>query len=291
MARTVYVNSAYVDEGDAGVSVFDRGFLMADGVYEVTGVLNGKLIEFPAHMARLTRSLNALDIKNPHTIDKWLEIHEELVKVNAVENGLVYLQVTRGSYGDRDFAYLPNDVSPTVVLFTQRKRHPSQMVHVQSGIRVISMPDLRWGRRDVKTIQLLYPSMAKMEAIKRGADDAWLVEDGFVTEGTASNAFILKDKCLITRPRSERILHGVARQTLLNVAEDCGLTIDERPFTIAEAIAADEAFYTSSFVYVVPVIEIDSMPIGSGAPGAVTMKLHQAYLDLVSDTASAGQST
>ena len=198
MSRTVYVNGEYLPEGEARVSIFDRGFLMADGVYEVVSVLDGRLIDFDGHMARLERSLGELDMPAPATPEALLEIHRELVARNGVEEGLVYLQITRGP-AERDFVY-PEAPQPTLVLFTQSKALIDSPV-AQRGIRVISVPDRRWGRRDIKTVQLLYPSMAKMEAKAAGADDAWMVEDGLVTEGTSNNAHIVTPRGGADHPR------------------------------------------------------------------------------------------
>ena len=185
------------------VSVFDRGFLMADAVYEVTAVLDGKLLDFHGHARRLEQSLVELDMPPTYNDEKLLEIHRELVSRNHLEEGLVYLQITRGT-ADRDLIY-PDNAKPTIVLFTQAKPLTENLT-ARSGINVISVDDLRWGRRDIKTVQLLYPSMAKMAAKARGADDAWLVQDGYVTEGTSSNAYIVKDNRIITRQLSNDIL-------------------------------------------------------------------------------------
>ena len=188
--RTVYVNGEYLPEDEAKISVFDRGFLMADAVYEVTAVLDGKLCDFEGHRARLHRSLSELDMKLPVSDDELLEIHREMVRRNELKEGGVYLQVTRGE-ADRDFVW-PKDATPGMVLFTQ-SRPVEKSETAARGIRVVSVEDQRWGRRDIKTVQLLFPSWAKMQAKKQGADDAWLVEDGFVTEGTSNNAYIVRD--------------------------------------------------------------------------------------------------
>ena len=192
--RTVYVNGDYLSEGDAKVSIFDRGFLMADAVYEVTSVLGGKLIDFDGHAVRLNRSLNELDMQPACTKDELLEIHRELVRLNNIDEGLIYLQITRGSDGDRDFVFPdPDTTKPTIVLFTQAKPGLAHSEASKKGSKIISIEDIRWGRRDIKTVQLLYPSMGKMMAKKAGCDDAWLIEDGLVTEGTSNNAYIVKD--------------------------------------------------------------------------------------------------
>lgn len=280
MTRTVYVNGAYLPEDQASVSIFDRGFLMADAVYEVTSVLGGKLIDFPGHMARLQRSLDELEIRNPLGGEDWLAIHRELVVKNAIDEGLIYLQVTRGAPGDRDFVFPdPETCAPTVVLFTQSKPGLADSAQAGVGLKVISIEDIRWGRRDIKTVQLLYPSMGKMMAKKAGCDDAWMVEDGLVTEGTSNNAWIVKGRRLITRPRSSDILHGITRAAVLRCAAEAQMEVEERAFTIEEARAADEAFITSASAFVMPVVEIDGARIGSGAPGPVTVRLREVYLE------------
>ncbi|MDR0810311.1 MAG: D-amino-acid transaminase [Gemmobacter sp.] len=279
MSRTVYVNGDYLPEQEAKISVFDRGFLMADGVYEVTSVLGGRLIDFAGHCARLARSLGELEIRNPHSNDEWLAIHRELVARNGVEDGLVYLQVTRGNPGDRDFAFPPTDTPPTVVLFTQSKPGMAEAPAAKAGWKVISVPDIRWGRRDIKTVQLLYPSMAKMAAKAAGADDAWLVEDGCVTEGSSNNAYIVKGGRIITRALSNDILHGITRAAVLRLAAEAQMEVEERNFTIAEAQGADEAFITSASAFVMPVVEVDGAPVGSGQVGPVATRLREIYID------------
>jgi D-alanine transaminase len=278
--RTVYVNGEYLPETEATVSIFDRGFLMADGVYEVTSVLDGKLIDFAGHLARLERSLTELDMQKPAGFDDLLEIHRELVARNAIEDGLVYLQVTRGSDGDRDFVFPdPKTTAPTLVLFTQSKPGLADTPAAKKGIKVISIDDLRWGRRDIKTVQLLYPSMGKMMAKKAGADDAWMIEDGQVTEGTSNNAYIVKGNTIVTRHLSHEILHGITRAAVLRFAREAQMQVEERPFTLDEAKAADEAFVTSASAFVMPVVEIDGAALGGGTPGPVATRLREIYLD------------
>ena len=279
MTRLVYVNGAFVPEADATVSVFDRGFLMADGVYEVTSVLDGKLLDFQGHCVRLNRSLSELDIANPHSDAEWLALFRQAVELNAVVDGMVYLQVTRGNPGDRDFAYPNPPVPPTVVIFTQSKLGQAESPAALAGYKVISVPDIRWGRRDIKTVQLLYPSMAKMAAKKAHVDDAWLVEDGVVTEGTANNAYIVKGNRIITRQLSHDILHGITRTAVLRFAREAQMEVEERPFTIAEAQGADEAFITSANAFVTPVIEIDGTPVGHGKAGTLALRLREIYLE------------
>ncbi|MGJ8545913.1 MAG: D-amino-acid transaminase [Sulfitobacter sp.] len=277
--RTVYVNGEYLPENEAKVSIFDRGFLMADGVYEVTSVLDGKLIDFDGHARRLSRSLNELDMQNPISKADLLEVHRELVRVNDITEGLIYLQVTRGSDGDRDFAFPADDTPPTIVLFTQNKPGLADNPAALKGAKIISIEDIRWGRRDIKTVQLLYPSMGKMMAKKAGCDDAWMVEDGFVTEGTSNNAYIVKGNKIITRALSNDILHGITRAAVLRFAREAQMEVEERNFTIDEAQQADEAFTTSASAFVMPVVEIDGAKIGSGTPGKIAPRLREIYLD------------
>lgn len=277
MSRIVYVNGQYVDEQDAKISVFDRGFLFADAVYEVTTVLGGKILEWEGHFKRLNRSLDALQIEAAIDEQELIWIHRELIKKNDLEEGLIYLQVTRGA-ADRDFAY-PANAEPSMVLFTQKKKLINS-ASAEQGIRVVTLPDIRWGRRDIKTVQLLAPSMCKMEAKAQGCDDAWLVEDGFVTEGTSNNAYIVtKDGVLVTRHLSNEVLHGVTRASVLKMAAEAQIKIEERPFTVEEAKDAAEAFITSASTFVCAVVEIDGVGLGKGAPGPIAKRLREIYID------------
>ncbi|MGC9419554.1 MAG: D-amino-acid transaminase [Rhodovulum sp.] len=279
MSRTVYVNGEYVPEEEARVSIFDRGFLFADGVYEVTSVLDGKLLDFHGHAARLERSLKELDMASPVTMEELLAIHRDLVKRNGVTEGMVYLQITRGAAADRDFVFPdPEETPSTLVLFTQSKGLIDSPA-ARTGIRVISIDDIRWGRRDIKTVQLLYPSMGKMMAKASGADDAWMVEDGIVTEGTSNNAYIVKDGKIITRHLGNDILHGITRAAVLKFARESQMEVEERPFTIEEAKNADEAFVTSASTFVTPVVAIDGVSLGDGTPGSVARRLREIYID------------
>lgn len=274
--RTVYVNGAWLPEAEARISVFDRGFLFADGAYEVTPVLDGRLVDLSQHLARLGRSLRELAMRAPAS-DRGLEaIHRELVARNGVGEGLVYLQVTRGA-ADRDFVY-PLEATPSLVLFTQA-RPLADTPTARDGIRVVTLPDLRWKRRDIKTVQLLAPSMTKMAARAAGVDDAWMVEDGLVTEGTSSNAYIVTgDGVVVTRPLSDAILSGVTRAALFAYACEAGTPIHERAFTPIEARGAAEAFVTAASAFVTPVVEIDGVRLGDGRPGPVTRRLREIYL-------------
>jgi D-alanine transaminase len=277
MSRVVYVNGEYLAEEDAKVSVFDRGFLFADGVYEVTTVFDGKLVDFHSHIIRLKRSLDEIDMKPACSNEELLNIHRQLVNKNNLDEGFVYLQVTRG-VADRDFLY-PDDKTPTtLVVFTQKKAIIKQPL-IERGAKIITVEDLRWGRRDVKTIQLLFSSMAKMQAKSEGVDDAWFVSDGMINEGTSNNAFILtQDNVIVTRHLSNEILHGITRVAVLKCAKALNLTVEERPFTIEEAQKAKEAFVSSSTLCICPVIEIDGVTIGDGKPGAVSQQIREAYL-------------
>lgn len=274
--RTVYVNGSYVPETEARISVFDRGFLFADAVYEVTSVLDGRLIDLAQHLARLRRSLGELAMPAPATDAELETIHRELIARNGLREGMIYLQATRGA-ADRDFVY-PQDATPGLVLFTQA-RALADAPSGRDGIRVVTLPDIRWKRRDIKTVQLLAPSMTKMAARAAGADDAWMVEDGFVTEGTSSNAYlVLEDGAVITRPLSHAILAGITRGALFAYANEAGTLIHERPFTPEEARGAAEAFVTAASAFVTPVVEIDGVRLGDGRPGPVTRRLRELYL-------------
>ncbi|MGN6550475.1 MAG: D-amino-acid transaminase [Pararhizobium sp.] len=275
--RIVYVNGEYCPESAAKVSIFDRGFLFADAVYEVTAVVGGKLIDFDGHLKRLRRSLDALSL--PYAVDEaaLLAIHRELIARNGLDEGSIYLQVTRGA-ADRDFIYPEAGTPATLVIFTQKRPLVDNPL-ARRGLRIATVDDLRWGRRDIKTVQLLYPSMAKMEAKARGADDAWLVEEGRVTEATSANAYIVtKEGAIVTRDLSHSILHGITRNALLAFAREAGLSIVERRFTVEEAREAAEAFVTSAGAFVTGVVEIDGRKIGDGTIGPVTTKLRDLYI-------------
>ena len=236
MDQIAYVNGSFVPLADAKVSVLDRGFLFADGIYEVSAVLDGKLVDNASHLARLERSVGEIALALPETLDRIREIQKELIARNQVENGLVYLQVTRGADAGRDFAF-PKGVKPTLILFTSVKdivNAPS----AKSGIAVITVPDIRWARRDIKSVALLAQVLAKQAAAEAGAGEAWMIEDGKVTEGGSSSAFILtKDDVLVTRQNSSAILPGCTRKAVVALAEERQLRVEERPFTVEEALA------------------------------------------------------
>ena len=276
MSRTVYVNGEYVAEEDAKISVFDRGFLFADSVYEVSSVLEGQLIDNAGHLKRLHRSLNELGMRAPATDDEIVTAQMELIKRNNLQEGAVYLQATRGP-AERDFA-IPKESTPGLVMFTQEKslRNPPQ---VKNGIAVVSVPDIRWKRRDIKTTSLLAQSLAKQSAADAGADDAWMVEEGYVTEGSSNNAFIVDASGkIITRHLGNEILPGITRSAVLSLVKSDNIEFEERPFTVAEAKVAKEAFITSATTFVWPVVSIDGNTIGDGKPGPIATRLREVYV-------------
>ena len=280
--RTIYLNGRYIPETEGKVSVFDRGFLFSDSVYEVVSVLDGKLVDFDGHVRRLARSLGELGIKGAPDADAWLGICRDLVTRNAVDEGMIYWQVTRGAPADRDFVFPSADTAPTVLAFTQSRPlvdNPS----AKTGIKVVTTPDLRWGRADIKTTQLLYASLMKNAAIAAGADDAWMERDGVITEGTAQNAHIItQDGVLITHPLDRDILHGITRAAVLPLVD---FQIEERAFTVAEAEQAAEAFVSSASGFVMPVVRVNDAVIGNGLVGPVSAALRAAYIEWARKTA------
>lgn len=278
MSRTFYVNGDFVAEENATISVLDRGFLFADAVYEVSTVLGGKLIDNKAHLKRLARSLSELSMAPPCSDENILEAQLKLIDLNSVSEGLLYLQVSRG-VADRDFAY-PKDARSSLVMFTQEKNLINSPM-ADTGMHVISIPDLRWKRRDIKTVGLLAPSMGKQAAVDAGVHDAWMVEDGLVTEGTSNNAYIVTaDKKIQTRHLGSEILSGITRQAVLNFARQADFTVVEEPFTIEQAKNAQEAFITSASTFVMPVVNIDGVSIGDGTPGPVSRELRKTYIEM-----------
>ncbi len=272
MSRIVYVNGAYVPEEQATISIFDRGFLFGDGVYEATSVIGGRLVDVGAHLARLERSCAEIHLSLPWSRPVLIEIHQELIRRNAVQEGSVYLQVTRGA-ADRDFAF-PKQPEPTLAMFTQARR----FLDAPAGIKVVSVPDQRWARRDIKSVNLLASVLAKQFAAEQGGQEAWMLEDGVVTEGGSSTAWIVKDRTLISRPLSEKVLPGITRAAVLAFVAESGFGYDQRTFTLTEALAADEAFITSATNFVMPVVMIDGQAIGAGVPGTATMRLRELYI-------------
>jgi D-alanine transaminase len=277
MSRIVYVNGSYLPEADAKVSVFDRAFLFGDGVYEVTAVLDRQLLDFEAHLARLDRSLAEITLAAPLSHDALRALHRELIARNQVNEGIIYLEITRG-VADRDFAY-PENTAPTVVAFTQ-SRPLIANPYAETGVKVITIPDIRWKRRDIKSTAMLAQAMGKQEAKLKGNYEAWMVENGCVTEGTSSTAFILDANGVVrTQPLGHHILPGVTRRAVLRLGRSEGVRIEERPFSVAEALSAREAFMSAASAFVLPVVEIDGRPIGNGRPGAVARAFRALYIE------------
>ena len=275
MARDAYVNGRYVPHARAAVHVEDRGFQFADGVYEVVAIRSGRLVDEERHLDRLDRSLGELRIPWPCERRVLRLVMRQLLERNGVRDGLIYIQVTRGT-APRDFRF-PSAARPTLVMTTRRTRLAA---NAEAGVRVITIPDIRWKRRDIKTVGLLPQVLGKQEATERGAFEAWQVdEDGSVTEGTSSNAWIVTAAgVLVTRPASHAILNGITRQSILRVAAEEGLRFEERPFGLDEAFAAREAFMSSATSFVTPVLRIDDRTVGDGSPGPLSRRLLEAYL-------------
>jgi D-alanine transaminase len=271
-----YVNGSFVPLADARVSVLDRGFLFADGIYEVSAVLEGKLVDNEAHLARLQRSVGEIALPLPETLARIEEIQHELIGRNNLAEGVVYIQVTRGA-APRDFVF-PKDVKPTLVMFTQVKNLLNAPA-ATNGISVITVPDIRWARRDIKSVGLLAQVLAKQAAAAAGCQEAWMVEDGKITEGGSSSAFILtKDDVLVTRPNSSAILPGCTRKAVIALAEERQLRVEERPFSVDDALVAKEAFITSASSFVQGVVSIDGRPVANGKPGPMTVRLREIYV-------------
>ena len=276
MARQIYVNGAYLPEAEARISVMDRGFLFGDAIYEVTAMIGGHLIDNDLHLSRLEQSLAKIGIPMPLSLDGIREVQAELVRRNGMTDGTIYLQVSRGT-AERNF--LPaNGITPNFVAFTQPKRlwgTPAQ----QNGIAVALVHDPRWDRRDIKTVMLLGQVLAKQAAQAQGFDDVWLFENGCITEGASSTAFILTRKgTIVTRPNSHATLPGCTRQAVLRLIAARQLSFEERAFTVDEAQDAAEAFLTSASSLVQPVVRIGDRVIGDGRPGPVTRHLQDLYL-------------
>ena len=284
MSRIAYVNGVYVPHADAAVHVEDRGYQFADGVYEVVTVVNGKLIDEDPHLDRLDRSLGELDIAAPMGRAALKFVLREVIRRNRIKTGIVYFQVTRG-VAKRDHPYPNPAVMPSLVVTAKSMPALARAPGV-GGISVVTVPDNRWGRCDIKTVGLLPNCMAKQRAIESGANDAWLVDgDGMITEGSASNAWIVTpDGELVTRPTTDNILNGITRRRMTSIAEQQGLRIVERAFTVDEAKSAKEAFQTSASGFPKPVTRIDGASVGNGQMGELTARLHEQYMAFVADT-------
>jgi D-alanine transaminase len=284
LEKIAYVNGSFVPLSEAKVSVLDRGFLFADGIYEVAAVLGGKLIDNASHLARLERSVGEIQLALPETIARIQEIQKELIARNDLVNGLVYLEVTRGADTGRDFAF-PKGVKPTLVLFTSEKDIIGA-ASAKTGIGVITVPDIRWTRRDIKSVALLAQVLAKQAAAEAGAGEAWMIENGKVTEGGSSSAFILtQDDVIVTRQNGSEILPGCTRKAVIALAEERQLRVEERAFSIEEALAAKEAFITSASAFVQAVVSIDGKKVGHGTPGPMAERLREIYVEFAKATA------
>ena len=283
MDPIAYLNCAFVPLSEAKVSVLDRGFLFADGIYEVSAVLDGKLVDNDSHLARLERSVGEIKLALPETIARIKDIQHELIARNQLEHGLVYIQVTRGADVGRDFAF-PKGVKPTLMMFTSVKDIVNA-ASAKTGIGVITVPDIRWERRDIKSVALLAQVLAKQAAAEAGAGEAWMIEDGKVTEGGSSSVFILtKDDVLVTRENSSAILPGCTRKAVVKLAEERQLRVEERAFTVEEALKAKEAFITSASSFVQPVVKIDGKTVADGKPGPMATRLREIYIDFARAT-------
>ena len=276
MDGIVFLNGEYLKADEAKVSVFDRGYMFGDGVYEVVPVVNYTVLDREPFLERFGRSLSELDLAWPMSKNEFLNMIDELVKKNDIKEGGIYMQVTRG-VAPRDFSY-PKDTPTTCTAFGFKKDVINNP-YALTGVKVATVEDIRWKRRDVKSIALLGQCMAKEEAKRKGAYEGWMVEDGFVTEGTSSSAYIVKDNVIITRPLSNSILPGIRRKLLIEIANEHDIKIEERLFTPQEALNADEAFLSSATTFVLPIVEIDGKKISDGKPGPIFEKMRKMYIE------------
>ena len=277
MNRTVYLNGKYLPEDEAKISIFDRTVLFGDAIYEVAGVLDGKLIDFDAHMQRFHSSLNKLGIPVPLTDEQVLTAFRDLIDLNGINEGLVYMQVTRGK-ADRNFIW-QGELQPTVFMFTQHKTSVENE-YAETGVILKSVEDIRWARRDIKTVNLLGPVLVKKAASDAGAYEALMIDsDGYITECASTSFFIVTGDLLLTRPLTNDILPGITRKTIVALCNTHGIRLIETKFTLKEALQADEAFISGASSYVLPVVQIDEHKIGSGTPGPYFQKLRQIYID------------
>ena len=274
--RQVYINGEFKKEDEAKVSIFDRGLLFSDSVYEVTSVINSKLIDFKHHVERLDRSMNELKFKTLIDHDEILAFHRKLIELNNLKEGMIYTQVTRGVV-DRSFDMPKQAIKPTVLAFTQEKKI-LESDSAKNGIKVMTLEDMRWKRNDIKTTQLLYASMAKSEATAKGFDDAWMLRQGYITEGSSNNVWIIRSKNIMTRQSDNLILSGITRAVVLECAKKLNYEVITKNFTKVDAESADEAFMTSATGLITPVVKINSSQIGDGKPGNFTKSLRAEYI-------------
>ncbi len=276
--QKVFLNGEFIDKDSAKISIFDRGFIFGDGIYEVVPVINSIIVEKDGFWDRVQRSLNEISLNLPYTNDEFESILNNLIEINSLKEGGLYIQITRG-VAPRDFSFVKG-VKPTIMAFAFSDsvlEHPA----AKSGITIISTPDIRWKRRDIKSISLLGQCYAKNQATIAGADECFMVEDGYVTEAGSSSAFIIKDGALITKPLSNEILPGIRRNRLLNLAKQIGLQIQERKFSMDEVYNADECFISAATIILLPVIKADGKAINGGKIGPFTTKLRELYKEIL----------
>jgi D-alanine transaminase len=278
--RIAYVNGRYVPHRDAAVHIEDRGYQFADGVYEVCEIARGYIVDSTRHLDRLDRSLRELAIQQPMGRKPFIAVMREVIRRNYVENGMIYMQVTRG-VASRDHVF-PANTKPSVVVTAKRLDPASGNSRAEAGIKVITVPENRWERVDIKSVGLLPNVLAKQKAKEAGAQEAWFTDpDGTVKEGASTNAWIItQDGVLVTRPAESGILRGVTRTTVIDIAAKLGLTVEERPFTVEEARSAREAFITAATTLVMPVVAIDGHTIANGHPGSIAASLRQSFFDI-----------
>jgi len=279
MAKLAYVNGRYLPHGSAAVHIEDRGYQFADGVYEVVTIVGGRMIDEEPHLDRLERSLSALEIAMPMSRPVLKMVMRELVRRNGVRSGLLYMQITRG-VSPRDHKYPDPSLPPSVVMTTRKADYVNNAKFAE-GVKVITIPDIRWQRCDIKTVSLLPNCIGKTQAARAGAYEAWQVDaDGMGTEGTSSNAWIVtKEGTLVTRPPTHAILNGITRLTILRIAGEEGIKFEERPFSVEEAKSAREAFTSSATSFATPVVTIDDTTIANGVPGSLTQRIFETYMD------------
>ena len=277
MKRIVFLNGEYVPPEEAKISIFDRAVTFGDAIYDVAGVLDGKLIDFEHHMQRYSNSLQKLSIESPLSQDEILHAFRKLVELNQLDEGLVYMQVTRGT-AERDFVW-PDDIKPTVFMFTQAKT-AGESKAAQTGITLVSTPDIRWARRDIKSVNMLGQVLAKKAAHDAGAYEALMIDDeGYITECGSSSFFIVREKLILTRPLDNDILPGVTRRAVIALCNSQGFRLVETRFTLDEALTADEVFISAASSYVLPVVKIDAQEINTGTPGELTLRLQEIYME------------
>ena len=273
------MNGEFFTKKEASISVFDRGFLFSDAVYEVTAVIGGELVDWHEHFARLIRSLDHLNLFNDLQEADFHQIQKKLIKENKLEEGFCYVQVTRG-VTERDFNFAKKSLLPTVIIFTQEKsilNNPASKL----GIKVITVPDDRWRRRDIKTTQLLAQSLAKTHAFHKGVDDSLLIQGGSINEGSSSNVFIIKNECIVTPSLSNAILGGITRSSVIKFCQLNNIEIEEQKINIDDLMNAQEVFLTSATGFVLPVIEIDGRQVGKGLVGDMVKEIQRIYLEQI----------